>query len=143
MKTKNLLKTILLFIFLVSFVGCEKNEENGTPKVAGYQEYILTIALQKLQGIVDTGFNILSDVDAAKKNISQQWKQLAGTQGLDYENSYEYATKISEINYLDFSCDTPAWSEYKLLEIISKEKKNYQGLPENFIPNWWYPNEEP
>ena len=32
---------------------------------------------------------------------------------------------------------TPAWTEYDLLEILSKEKKNSDGLPEHFIPEWF------
>ena len=131
MKAKNSLKTLLFFICLVSFVSCEKNEDENEPKVTGYQEYILTVASQKLQGVVGIGVNVLTDVYAVKKDKSQEWKQFADIQDFDYKNGYEYVIKISETNYLDYRRGTPAWSEYKLIEIISKEKKNSQGLPEN------------
>lgn len=140
MKAKNSLKTLLFFICLVSFVSCEKNEDENEPKVTGYQEYILTVASQKLQGVVGIGVNVLTDVYAVKKDKSQEWKQFADIQDFDYKNGYEYVIKISETNYLDYRRGTPSWSEYKLIEIISKEKKNSQGLPENLIPNWWRTN---
>ena len=137
MKAKNSLKTLLFFICLVSFVSCEKNEDENESKETGYQEYILTVASQ---GIVGIGVNVLTDVYAVKKDKSQEWKQFADIQDFDYKNGYEYVIKISETNYLDYRRGTPVWSEYKLIEIISKEKKGSQGLPENFIPNWWHTN---
>ena len=140
MKAKNSLKTLLFFICLVSFVSCEKNEDENESKETGYQEYILTVASQKLQGIVGIGVNVLTDVYAVKKDKSQEWKRFADIQDFDYKNGYEYVIKISETNYLDYRRGTPAWSEYKLIEIISKEKQGSQGLPENFIPNWWHTN---
>lgn len=128
MKAKNSLKTLLFFICLVSFVSCEKNEDENEPKVTGYQEYILTVASQKLQGVVGIGVNVLTDVYAVKKDKSQEWKQFADIQDFDYKNGYEYVIKISETNYLDYRRGTPAWSEYKLIEIISKEKKTLKGF---------------
>lgn len=128
MKAKNSLKTLLFFICLVCFVSCEKNEDENEPKETGYQEYILTVASQKLQGIVGIGVNVLTDVYAVKKDKSQEWKQFADIQDFDYNNGYEYAIKISETNYLDYRRGTPAWSEYKLIEIISKEKKTLRGF---------------
>lgn len=137
MKAKNSLKTLLFFICIVSFVCCKKNEDENEPKVISYQEYILTVASQKLQGIMGAGVNVLIDVYAVKKDKLQEWEQLAGIQNFDYENDYEYVIKISETNYLDYRRGTPAWSEYKLIEIISKEEKDSQGLPKDFIPDWW------
>ena len=34
----------------------------------------------------------------------------------------------------------PAWTEYDLLEVISKEKKNSEELPKHFIPETFYKN---
>lgn len=142
MKAINSLNALLLFICLVSFVSCDINETEDEPKVTGYQEYVMTVASQKLQGIVGVGVNVLSDVYAVKKDMSQEWEQFTGIQDFNYESGYEYVIKISETNYLDYRRGTPAWSEYKLLEIISKEKKDSQGLPEDFIPDWWHANQE-
>lgn len=142
MKAINSLNALLLFICFVSFVSCNTNEAGDEPKVIGYQEYVMTVASQKLQGIVGVGVNVLSDVYAVKKNMSQEWEQFTGIQDFNYESGYEYVIKISETNYLDYRRGTPEWSEYKLLEIISKEKKDSQGLPEDFIPDWWHANQE-
>ena len=32
----------------------------------------------------------------------------------------------------------PAWTEYELLEVISKEHKDSENLPPHFIPNWYF-----
>ena len=50
-------------------------------------------------------------------------------QDFDYESGYEYAIKISETNYRGYTRGTPAWSEYKLIEIIAKEQKTPKGFP--------------
>ena len=31
----------------------------------------------------------------------------------------------------------PAWTEYELLEVLSKECKESEDLPEDFIPDWF------
>ena len=31
----------------------------------------------------------------------------------------------------------PAWTEYKLLEVLSKERKDSKDLPVDFIPDWY------
>ena len=142
MKAINTLNALWLFICFASFVSCDINETEDEPKVTGYQEYVMTVASQKLQGIVGVGVNVLSDVYAVKKDMSQEWEQFTGIQDFNYESGYEYVIKISETNYLDYRRGTPAWSEYKLLEIISKEKKDSQGLPGDFIPDWRHANQE-
>ena len=74
------------------------------------------------------GVNVLTDVYAVKRINPQEWKQFADIQDFDYKNGYEYVIKISETNYLDYRRGTPVWSEYKLIEIISKEKKALKGF---------------
>ena len=32
----------------------------------------------------------------------------------------------------------PAWTEYALLEEISKEAKASENVPDNFIPEWFF-----
>lgn len=32
----------------------------------------------------------------------------------------------------------PAWTEYELLEVISKEHKDSENLPPHFIPDWYF-----
>lgn len=129
------MRKILFLLFIVILTGCNEEEQEGT-KVTGYEEYVITVASQKLKGIVDAG-TTLSDVYAVKKETSQSWIQLLYVQDFDYESGYEYVIRISETNYLDYTRGTPAWSEYKLIETISKEQKNSEGLPDNFIPDWY------
>ena len=45
------------------------------------------------------------------------------------KKEYEYKIKISETTFLDYSMGEPAWTEYELLETISKEKKVSEDLP--------------
>lgn len=58
--------------------------------------------------------------------------------GFEFEKGYEYKIKISETSYLDYRMGQPAWTEYDLLDVLSKEKKNSEGLPLHFIPEWFY-----
>lgn len=97
----------------------------------------MIVASQKLQGVVGVGSYFLSEVYAVQDVRSQKWKPLVNIQGFDYENGYEYVIKISETNYLDYRRGDPAWTEYSLIEVISKEKKDSEGLPEHFIPDWY------
>lgn len=39
---------------------------------------------------------------------------------------------------MDYNMGDPAWTEYKLLEVISKERKNSENLPPHFIPDWYF-----
>ncbi|WP_192910002.1 DUF4377 domain-containing protein, partial [Bacteroides salyersiae] len=63
---------------------------------------------------------------------------LKDIQGFEYEPGYEYQIRISETSYLDYNMSEPAWTEYKILSVISKEKKKSENLPDNFIPVWYY-----
>ena len=41
-------------------------------------------------------------------------------------------------DYLDYSMGEPAWTEYALIEEISKEAKASENVPDNFIPEWFF-----
>lgn len=45
---------------------------------------------------------------------------------------------MSETTYLDYAMGDPAWTERDLLEVISKEQKESEGLPLHFIPDAYY-----
>lgn len=130
------MKQILLLLIVAVFASCSKDDQDEA-KITGYKEYSMTIASQKLQGVVGIGVYVLQDVYAVKKEASTKWEPFIGIQGFDYESGFEYVIKISETNYLDYRRGDPAWSEYKLIEVSSKEKKNSEGLPEHFIPDWY------
>lgn len=143
METGSLFKSVLLFLCAFSFVGCMKDDEQEERKVIGYEEYTLIVASKKIPGVVTScGCSNLSEVYAVKIENSQEWESYYGIEGFDYENGYEYRIQVSQTTYLDYRRSEPAWSECKLLKILSKEKKDSEGLPENFIPDWFYEQEK-
>lgn len=135
MKTQKL-GILILFLCIFGFIGCDNEDEEGE-KVTDYKEYALTIASEKIPGIIwSDGFNYLSDVYAVKKENAQEWESLGFIDGFEFEKGYEYKIKISETSYLDYRMGQPAWTEYSLLEIISKDKKDSESIPLHFIPEW-------
>lgn len=138
MKTRNLFGMLLLLLCMIGFVSCLNEDNQEGRKVIGYEEYTVTVASTKLQGVLSScGSSFLSDVYAVKKEDSKEWEQLSGVQDFDYEVGYEYKILISETNFLDYNMGEPAWTEYKLIKVLSKEKKDSEELPENFIPDWF------
>lgn len=123
-------------LLIIGLAGCEK--EDGR-KITDYKEYTITVASEKVTGLISScGNNYVSDVYAIMKEHSAEWEQLACIEGFEYETGYEYTLRISETSYLDHSMGDPAWTEYNLIETISKEKKTSEGVPNNFIPDWFY-----
>ena len=53
-----------------------------------------------------------------------------GRQVTDY---HEYEVTVASENMGE-----PAWTEYALLEEISKEAKASENVPDNFIPEWFF-----
>lgn len=139
MKTKSLLGIMMLFLCTFSFMSCDNDDEKGR-KITDYKEYVLTIASKKIPGTLWSadGSNYLSDVYAVKKEQSDKWESLGAIDGFEFEKGYEYKIKMSETNYQDDSMGESTWTEYKLLEIISKEKKDSEELPMHFISEAYY-----
>lgn len=133
---KTIFATIMSLLLIIGLAGCEKEEGR---KITDYKEYTITVASEKVTGLVfSCGNNYVSDVYAILKEHSAEWEQLAYIEGFEYEAGYEYTLRISETSYLDHSMGEPAWTEYNLIETISKEKKTSEGVPDNFIPDWFY-----
>ena len=132
------MKKIILLFFMTALISCMNEEQDGE-KIQGYKEYTMSVASRKIPGVVGLGCgsSALTDVYAVKKESSQEWESFWGIQGFDYEDGYEYVIKISETNYLDYRRGDPAWTEYELIKVIYREKKDSQGLPEHFIPEWY------
>jgi len=141
MKTQKL-EILILFLCIFGFIGCDNKDEEGEKvTVTDYKEYALTIASKKIPGVRwSDGFNYLSDVYAVKKENAQEWESLGFIDGFEFEKGYEYKIKISETSYLDYSMGNSAWTEYELLEIISKDSKKSENLPLHFIPKSYYEN---
>lgn len=128
------------FIFLVSLLMCACTDENEEgKKVTDYEEYTLTVASVKLPGVItSSGSNVLADVYAVKNERSTDWEAHGNIGKFEYEEGYEYQIRISKTSYLDYSMGDPAWTEYELLEVISKERKDSENLPPHFIPDWYF-----
>ena len=136
---RSLVVTILLFLCASGFTSCLNDEEEEGAKITDYQEYELTVASRKVLGMIFSGGNnYFREVYAVKKNDTQDWESwesFSSIQDFDYEEGYEYHIKISETTYLDYRRGDPSWTEYKLLEVISKEKHDSEGLPDNLLPS--------
>ncbi|MCI6050221.1 DUF4377 domain-containing protein [Phocaeicola plebeius] len=138
MKTKNLFGILMLFLFTFTFISCDKEDEEGR-KITDYKEYVLTVASEMKPGVMSSdGYNYLNDVYPVKKENTEDWEAMGYIDGFEFEKGYEYKIKISETSYLDYRMGQPAWTEYDLLDVLSKEKKNSEGLPLHFIPEWFY-----
>ncbi|WP_299229592.1 DUF4377 domain-containing protein [uncultured Bacteroides sp.] len=136
MKASEILKILVLVICTSIFISCQKEEGR---KITGYEEYTITVASKKVPGLLfASGDNHISEVYAVMKEHSAKWEQLGNIQGFEYEPGYEYTMRISETSYLDRSMGDPAWTEYELLKLISKEEKTSDEVPDNFIPDWFY-----
>lgn len=136
MKTKNYFVMLFAaFLAVAGLTGCSDDNEEGR-KVTNHQEYELTVASKKVLGTTySCGNRHISPVYAVKKNRTQDWEPLFSIQDFDYEEGYEYRIKISETSYLDYSMGEPAWTEYKLMEVILKEKVESEGMPADFLPD--------
>ncbi len=140
MNTTKLLGILLAFLCSFAVVGCNDDENEGR-KVTDYKEYVLTVASNKIPGVLwSDGFNYLSEVYAVKKEQSDEWSACGSIAGFELEKGYEYQIKIGETSYLDYSMGTPAWTERELLEVISKDKKDSENLPLHLIPKAYYDN---
>ncbi len=132
------LKIQFIFIVCLLMTACSDDNEEGR-KITGYKEYTLSIASVKLPGVAtSSGSNVFTEVYAVKKENSNDWEAHGNIAKFEYEEGYEYQIRISETNYLDYSMGDPAWTEYELLEILSKERKASENLPPHFIPNWYF-----
>ena len=139
MKKQNYLTILLVAILaMIGVTSCNDDNEEGR-KIIGYKEYTLTVASVKLPGVLtSSGSNVLADVYAVKNEQSTDWEAHGDIAKFEYEEGYEYQIRISETSYLDYSMGDPAWTEYELLEVISKERKDSENLPPHFIPDWYF-----
>lgn len=134
----NKLLTIFFAIVVLTATSCSNDDDLGGRKVIDYKEYTLTIASKKLHGVViSCGNSTLTDVYAVKNESQSKWQPIGYIAKFDYEQGYEYRIRITATSYLDPNMGEPAWTEYELLEVLSKERKDSEDLPDDFIPDWF------
>ena len=129
---------LMAFFTMVGLTSCNDDDEEGR-KITDYKEYTLTVASVKLPGVLTScGSNVLADVYAVKNEQSTDWEAHGSIGKFEYEEGYEYQIRISQTSYLDYSMGDPAWTEYELLKVISKKRKDSENLPPHFIPDWYF-----
>lgn len=139
MRLRSIIRTISVSLTTAIIVSCTINGEPEGRQITDYQEYEVTVASEKVPGVYTScGNNILTDVYAVRYAGEDDWKMLASIEGFEYECGYEYILRISRTDYLDYSMGEPAWTEYALIEEISKEAKASENVPDNFIPEWFF-----
>lgn len=137
MKTTGWWGMLMLFLCTFGLISCDDENEEGR-KVTDYKEIVLTVASKKVPGILGDGHSHLTEVYAVKEEPSDEWSAFGYIDGFEFEPGYEYRIRISRTSYLDYSMGQPAWDEQKLLEVISKDKKDSEGLPLHLIPEAYY-----
>ena len=139
MRLRSIIRTISVSLTTAIIVSCNINGEPEGRQVTDYQEYEVTVASEKIPGVYTScGNNILTDVYAVRYAGEDDWKMLPSISVFEYESGYEYILRISRTDYLDYSMGEPAWTEYALIEEISKEAKESENVPDNFIPEWFF-----
>ena len=84
MKSSEIFKTLVLLICTSIFASCQKEEEGR--KITGYEEYTITIASEKVPGLLfSSGENHLSEVYAVMREHSAEWEQLGSMNGNNLE----------------------------------------------------------
>ena len=128
---------VFLLSFLMVLFSCDNNGEKGR-QITDYKEYTLTVASKKVisgnMNYYSHNATFFSEVYSVKKENSQIWECFSGISGFGYESGFEYKIRVGETGYLDYSMGDPAWTEYKLLSVISKEKKESSDVPPAFFP---------
>lgn len=141
------MKAVRLFPSLILALVCttclysclsDIDDEGEGRKILSSKDYVITVASKKIEGVISScGSNYKTEVLPIRKEGSDTWEAWSGITGFNYEEDYEYQLKINETNYLDYRMGDPAWTEHRLIEVLLKEKKETEGLPENLIPDWY------
>ena len=125
------MKHHLAFLISILFVfpSCVKYEDGM--KVYPAKEYIVASE----RGCVCDGNGMWSPYFFVKIKGDKTWNIFDNIQGLNYEPGYEYrikAEKIEDKSLLKIA-DGPMPIYLRLIEVLSSEKKDTEGLPENYI----------
>ena len=122
---------VILISILFVFSSCAKQEEEY--KVYPAKEYIVASE----RGCFSDGNGMWATYFFVKIEGSNTWddsfEQIVGFD--NYEPGYEYriiAEKIKDKSLLDYA-DSPNYIYLRLVKVLSSEKKDSEGLPENYL----------
>ncbi len=141
------MKRILFFSIFILFVfsSCSQQEEDF--KVYPAKEYIVASE----RGCFSDGNGLWATYFFVKEKGDNTWETYDRILGLNYEQGYEYqikAEKIKDKSLLKLA-DGPNPIYLRLVRVMSLEKKNSEGLPDNYIkysdelppPSEYFPHE--
>lgn len=112
-------KFLLLFVFALGIVGCENPND---------REFTLIVASEKRMGYADS--DLLTPFLLTKSNQDDIWTLWYNhIDGFEFEQGYECVLRIGEHKIVQDG--RTRGYEYNLIKVISKEKKDSQGLPES------------
>jgi len=107
--------SLIFFIFITS---CDNEDRHN-------KEMTVTIASEKS---LYTGGEMYAPY-FAKIEGETQWTSLEGISGFDFEEGYEYVLRIWREKWHDGEIQDASIYRYKLLEVISRDKKDSENLP--------------
>lgn len=114
--------SLLVVCFSCLFItACDDNDTDMHNK-----ELIIKIASERLFFNGD-GIGYLPYY--GKTYYSDQWKSFDGISGFEYEEGYEYVLRIWQEKWHNGEIADAGIYRYKLLEVISKEKKDSEDIP--------------
>ncbi len=124
-------RNLMIFIsILFVFSSCAKQEEDF--KVYPAKEYIVASE----RGCYCDGNGLWAPYFFVKEKGSNTWNKFDWIVGFDnYEPGYEYqikAEKIKDKSLLKIA-DIPCYIYLRLIKVMSSEKKDSEGLPDNYI----------
>nr|WP_129730126.1 DUF4377 domain-containing protein [Parabacteroides goldsteinii] len=107
----------LVFVFTLSLTGCSKDDITTEQ---------LTIASETRIGMAEGPRNCYLVKNENNKNWEFMYNSI---NGFEYEAGYEYVIEVKIENIKNPPADASS-VKYSLIKIISKTKKNSEGLPE-------------
>jgi hypothetical protein len=121
------MKRTLIFLIAIIFISsCNKDY-----KVYPAKEY--TVASER--GCCAAEYNIWEPYFFVKEKGKSTWDKYDNIQGFDYERGYEYRIKAEKIKDMSLAkiADGPSPIYLRLVKVLSSEKKDTEGLPDNAL----------
>lgn len=132
MRMKTIISHLLLAMLLsVSFVSCTTDDEHS-------KELTLIIASEKCANYSSweecgNYSSWSSSPYFAKSTETDRWDTFSYIEGFDHEVGYEYRVKVWQEKWHNGEIADAPMYRYKLLEVLSKVKKDSENIPDQLI----------